>query len=72
MNQEQRKVDEENFRKIAIKIKIRELEISKEEWRKAFLKLANYTRNNFLNDDLTIFDINEKIKEFKPTNDSNY
>ena len=59
--------DSERFKKLAIKIKLRELEISKKEWRQAFYKLANFTRNNFLNDDLTIFDINEKINEFKPS-----
>ena len=59
--------DPERFKKLAIKIKLRELEIAKKEWQKAYHRLANFTRNNFLNDDLTIFDINEKINEFKPS-----
>lgn len=58
---------QELINKIAIKIKIRELEVSKNEWKQAFNKLASFVRNGFLNDELTIYEIDKKIKEYRPT-----
>jgi len=56
----------EKFKRLAIKIKIRELEVSKKEWQSAFYKLANFVKTNYLNGKLTIYDIDEKVKELKP------
>ena len=56
----------EKFKRLAIKIRIRDLEVSKKEWQNAFYRLACYIRSSFKNGDLSIDKINEKIKEFKP------
>lgn len=56
----------EKFKRLATKIRIRDLEVSKKEWQSAFYKLAYYVKTNYLSGKLTIYDIDEKIKELKP------
>lgn len=64
---EQKEEKNIDFKMVALKIKVRETEISKKEWQNAFYRLACYIRTGFKNGNLSLDKINEKIKEIKPS-----